>query len=209
MQSRARDGDKASWSRHFVARRCAPNAAQAGYGSCSDLDVMGSLPLVSVLTPVYCGEPYLVDCIESVLAQTYPNWEYVLVDNASTDRTAEIIRGYVEKDARIRVHTNSTLVPVIKNHNIALRQMSPSARYVKFVYADDLLFPECLERMVAVAEANPTVGLVAAYRLQGDWVDLDGLPYPSTVVAGHTICRRCLPGFPYVFGAPTAHLLRA
>ena len=58
-------------------------------------------PLVSVLTPVFNGEPYLVQAIESVLAQTYTNWEYVLVDNASTDRTAEIIQRYVDKDPRI------------------------------------------------------------------------------------------------------------
>jgi hypothetical protein len=63
--------------------------------------------------------------------------------------------------------------------------------------------------MVAVAEAHPRVGLVSAYRLQGDWVDLDGLPYPTPVVPGHTIARWCLLGFPYVFGAPTSHMLRA
>ena len=166
-------------------------------------------PLVGVLTPVFNGEPYLVEAIESVIAQTYTNWEYVLVNNASTDRTPEVIQRYVEKDPRIRVHTNPALVPVIENHNIALREISPSAKYVKFVYADDLLFPECLERMVGVAEENPTVGLVASYRLQGDWVDLDGLPYPSPVVPGHTICRWLLLGFPYVFGSPTSHMMRA
>jgi glycosyltransferase involved in cell wall biosynthesis len=166
-------------------------------------------PRVSVLTPVYNGEAYLAECIESVLAQTYTNWEYVLVDNASTDGTADIIKRYVRQDPRIRVHTNSELVPVIQNHNIALRQVTADAKYIKFIYADDLLFPECLARMVEVAEANPTVGVVASYRLQGDWVDLDGLPYPSPVVAGHTICRWSLLGFPYVFGAPTSHMLRA
>jgi glycosyltransferase involved in cell wall biosynthesis len=166
-------------------------------------------PFVSVLTPVFNGEPYLAQAIESVLAQTYTNWEYVLIDNASTDRTPDVIRRYAEKDPRIRVHTNPALVPVIENHNIALREMSSSAKYVKFIYADDSLFPECLERMVDVAQENPSVGLVASYRLQGDWVDLDGLPYPSPVVPGHTICRWILLGFPYVFGPPTSHMMRA
>jgi hypothetical protein len=50
---------------------------------------------------------------------------------------------------------------------------------------------------------------VASYRLQGDWVDLDGLPYPSPVIPGHTICRWILLGFPYVFGSPTSHMMRA
>src|SRR5690348_7040228 len=112
------------------------------------LELMAGQPLVSVLTPVYNGEAYLEECIASVLAQTYTNWEYVIVDNASTDGTSEIIRRHAEKDARIRVHRNPSLVPIIRNHNIAVRQASPDARYVKFIYADDVLLPECLERMV-------------------------------------------------------------
>jgi glycosyltransferase involved in cell wall biosynthesis len=107
-------------------------------------------PLVAVLTPVHNGDAYLVQCIESVLAQTYDAWEYVLVDNASTDRTGDILRTYAARDRRIRIHTNDRLVPVIENHNVATRQLSPAARWCKFLCADDLLFPECLERMVAL-----------------------------------------------------------
>ncbi|HXH84504.1 MAG TPA: glycosyltransferase family 2 protein [Candidatus Tectomicrobia bacterium] len=168
-----------------------------------------SAPLVSVVTPVYNGERYLAECIESVLAQTYPHWEYVIVDNASTDRTGEIARAYAARDRRIRVVTNERLVGVIENHNIAFRQVSPRARYCKVAQADDVLFPECLAAMVGIAEAHPRVGLVCAYRLQGDWVDLDGLPYPSPVVPGRVIARWSLLGFPYVFGSPTSHLIRA
>lgn len=166
-------------------------------------------PLVTVLTPVYNGEAYIAECIESVLAQTYERWEYVIVNNASTDRTGEIIAQYAARDPRIRIHTNPRLVPVIENHNIAVRQMGPDSVYCKFVYADDAMFPECLGRMVDLAEAHPSIGLVCAYRLQGDWVDLDGLPYPTPVVPGRTICRWQLLGFPYVFGAPTSHMMRS
>jgi len=54
-------------------------------------------PLVSIVTPVYNGEPYLAECIESVLAQTYPNWEYIIQNNCSTDRTLEIASEYGKK----------------------------------------------------------------------------------------------------------------
>jgi len=166
-------------------------------------------PLVSVVTPVYNGERHLVECIESVLAQTYERWEHTIVDNCSTDRTREIAERYAKKDARIRVHPNSTFVDLLPNHNIAFRQISPAAAYCKVVQADDWIFPECLERMVAVAEAHPTVGVVGAYRLDGAKVDCDGLPYPSTLVPGRELCRAVLLGEVGVFGSPTTTMIRA
>lgn len=167
------------------------------------------LPLVSVVTPVYNGEKYLVDCIESVLAQTYDNWEYIIVNNCSKDRTVEIARRYTEKDRRIRIHNNETFVDRLENHNIGLRQLSPESQYCKFVHADDWLFPDCLTRMVEVAEANPSVGVVGAYGLDGVRVRWDGLPYPSTVTNGGDICRRTLLGGFYIFGSPTSILFRS
>jgi len=119
---------------------------------------MTTTPLVSLLTPVYNGERYLADCIESVLRQTYRHFEYVIVDNASTDRTADIIAAYAAREPRIRVHRNTDLVPVVANHNIALRHASPEAAWCKFVSADDMLFPECVEKMVAVAREHRVRG---------------------------------------------------
>src|SRR2546425_13042121 len=105
-------------------------------------------PLVSVVTPVYNGERYLRECIESLLAQTYEHWDYTIVNNCSTDRTLDIAREYAERDPRIRIHNNETFVRVIANHNIAFRQISPESKYCKPLAADDMLLPECLERMV-------------------------------------------------------------
>ena len=170
---------------------------------------MTTAPFVSVLTPVYNGEQYLAECIESVLRQTYRNWEYVIVDNASTDRTPEIIDRYAAREPRIRVLRNERLVPVIANHNIALRHVSPDAAWCKFVSADDVLFAECLEKMVALAVEQPGVGLVAAYQVKGPYVIVTGLPYPSPVTPGRTIGRASLLGLLSVFGNSTAHMLRA
>jgi glycosyltransferase involved in cell wall biosynthesis len=167
-------------------------------------------PLVSVVTPVYNGSKYLAECIESILAQTYPNWEYVIVDNCSTDSSLEIAQSYAQKDPRIRVHRNQTFVGMVENHNIALRLISPESVYCKVVHADDWLFPQCLADMVTLAETHPSVSIVGAYAIQGVRVVWDGLPYPSTVVPGHEVCRRSLPGGGfYVFGSPTSVLIRA
>jgi glycosyltransferase involved in cell wall biosynthesis len=166
-------------------------------------------PLVSVLTPVFNGEKYLAECIESVLAQVYANWEYVLVNNCSTDRTLEIAHHYAQMDRRIRIRNNEIFVGMLENHNIAFRQISPASSYCKMVHADDWLFPECIMQMVKVAEAHPSVSIVGAYGLQGHRVTWDGLPYPSTVVSGREICRRTLLGGLYVFGSPTSLLIRS
>ncbi|MGE0406800.1 MAG: glycosyltransferase family 2 protein, partial [Candidatus Korobacteraceae bacterium] len=64
-----------------------------------------SAPLVSIITPVYNGEEFLVECIESVLAQTYQNWEYIIVNNHSKDRSLEIAEEYARRDPRVRVVT--------------------------------------------------------------------------------------------------------
>jgi glycosyltransferase involved in cell wall biosynthesis len=167
-------------------------------------------PLVSILTPVYNGEAYLRECIESVLRQTYRNWEYIIVNNRSEDATLAIAEEYALRDPRIRIHTNSEFVSSLANHNIAFRQMSPASQFCKIVHADDWLFPECLEKMVEVATANLSVGVVSAYALWGTEIKLDGLPYERKVVSGREICRTAiLKGGPYVTGSSTSTMIRS
>lgn len=166
-------------------------------------------PLVSVITPVYNTEKYITACIESVLAQTYQNWEYVIVDNCSTDGSYEIAQRYADQDPRIRVERNTRFLDLMPNWNHAMRQVSPDSTYCKIVHADDWLFPECISKMVEVAELNSTIGIVGAYRLDEDNVNLDGLPYPSTVVNGREICRLYFLQGLFLFGSPTSLLIRS
>jgi len=168
-----------------------------------------SQPLVSVVTPVYNGEKYLAQCIESVVAQTYENWEYVIVNNCSTDGSLEIIQRYAGQDPRIRICNNDEFLSQMQNWNRAMRQISPASKYCKVVHADDWLFPDCLSQMVALAEAHPSVGIVSAYRLDENRVNLDGLPYPSTVTPGREIGRAVLRGGLHLFGSPTSLLVRS
>ncbi len=156
------------------------------------------------------GAAFIEECIQSVVDQTHENWEYVVVDNASTDGTAELAGRFAQIDPRIRIECNTEFVGVIQNWNRALRRISPESRYCKIVHADDTLLPECIERMVDVAEHERSVGLVGAYRLFGEEVDLDGVvPWGASVVDGATLCRYQLLGGGYVFGSPTSLLVRS
>jgi glycosyltransferase involved in cell wall biosynthesis len=169
-----------------------------------------SEPFVSVGTPVYNCGPYIAECIESVLNQIYRNFEYVIVNNCSTDNTLEIAESYAKKDSRIRVSDNTEFLGVIGNHNNAFNQMSPDSKYCKVVSGDDWLFRDCLTQMVELAETHPSVGIVGCYSLEGKRVLFQGLDYSEKVVNGRAIGRNTMLGkLPYVLGAPTSLLYRA
>ena len=169
-------------------------------------------PLVSVVTPVYNGEKYLRECIESVLAQTYGRWDHTIVNNCSTDGTLAIATEYAQRDSRIRIHNNADFLRVIANHNMALRLASPESKYCKPLAADDVLLPECLEEMVRVAESHPTVGFVGSYSISSraeQGVFGSGVPYGQELLPGRELCRGYLLGRgPAVWGAPTYVLIR-
>jgi glycosyltransferase involved in cell wall biosynthesis len=171
----------------------------------------GSLALVSVVTPFYNTRPYLAQCLESVRAQSYDHWEHILVDNVSTDGSTEIAEEYAAAEKRARLVRNPAFLTQIENYNHALRQISPDSRYCKIVEADNRIFPHCLEEMVRLADANPSVGIVEACHLAGGQVRLDWLPPEITVLPGREACRFQLLHHPdrSIFGPPTSHLFRS
>jgi len=170
-------------------------------------------PLVSVVTPVYNGEDYLAECIESVLAQTYSNLEYIIVDNCSKDGTRALANKYARLDRRITVYTNEVFLDIIGNHNKAFSLISPESKYCKQVSADDWILPECLSRMVAVAETHPTVGVVGSNQVSGGgdhWhLRTFGLPYGTNAFSGREIGRKHLLGKLDVLGNPTSNMYRS
>ncbi|MBZ5572760.1 MAG: glycosyltransferase [Acidobacteriia bacterium] len=166
-------------------------------------------PLVSIVTPVYNGAKYLVECIESVLGQTYRNWEYIIVNNCSTDNTLEIARKYAEQDSRIRVVSNHHFVGVIENHNVAFRLISQESRYCKVVSADDYLLPECVEKLVEVAERNPRAAIAGSYAINDIGIHWIELPSHRSVFEGREVCRLFLLGGISSFGAPSTLLYRS
>lgn len=166
-------------------------------------------PLVSIVTPVYNGENFIEECIQSVCNQTYQNWEYILVNNCSTDKTPEIAKKYTAKDDRIRLINTTKLLPLISNHNYALQQISSAGKYCKMVHADDILFPSCVESMVASAESHPTAGIVGSYSLWGKKIVSDGIPLNTTFFTGTKLSRLNLLDEIYCFWSPSALMIRS
>jgi glycosyltransferase involved in cell wall biosynthesis len=168
-------------------------------------------PKVTVLTPVYNGEAYIAECVESVMHQSYANWEYIIVNNCSVDKTLEVVTRYANQDRRIRIIDNASFVDVIENHNIAFSFLPPDSKYCKVVSADDWLYRECLERMVDVAERNPSVGMVSCYTIANTSPPLlrqGAMPLRQEVFSGREVCRWHLLGTD-VLGAPTSVFYRA
>jgi glycosyltransferase involved in cell wall biosynthesis len=115
-----------------------------------------SLPLVSVLTTSYNREKYIAEAIESILASTYTNFELIIVDDGSKDRTVEIAKSYAAKDARIKVYINEENLGDYPNRNKAASYAK--GKYLKYVDADDLIYPSGLELLVKMMEQFPESG---------------------------------------------------
>jgi glycosyltransferase involved in cell wall biosynthesis len=166
-------------------------------------------PSVSVVTPFFNTAPYLGECIESVLAQSHGDFEYILVDNQSDDGSSEIAAAYCRKDSRLVLIRTGRFLTQVQNYNFALTRMSPQSRYCKMVQADDWIYPRCLSEMVALAERHPAVAIVGSYRLRGAAMDGTGLPPETQVLSGREACRRHLLDNLFLFGSPTSLLFRA
>lgn len=117
----------------------------------------GSVPLVSIGLPVYNGERYLEAAIDSLLAQTFTDFELIISDNASTDRTEAIGRAYAARDPRVRYFRNEHNIGAGPNYNRVFALAA--GRYFKWAAHDDVCAPDFLARCVAALEADPAVVL--------------------------------------------------
>jgi glycosyltransferase involved in cell wall biosynthesis len=170
-------------------------------------DVTGVAPKVAIVTPVYNGAAFLADAIESVLAQTYANWTYLVSDNGSTDDTFAIAERYAARDRRIRA-VRLPHLPIVDNWNRMFSLVEDDAVYVKELHADDLLMPNCLAELLASMERYPTAGMVSSYCLYDAAVSNIGVPVGSELLPGHEVIRRTLLGEFYVFGGPSQIMFR-
>lgn len=110
---------------------------------------------VSVLMPVYNGEKYLKEAIDSILSQTYSNFEFLIIDDGSTDKSKEIIKSY--KDKRIRLIENETNLGLPKTLNKGLKLAK--GKYIVRMDCDDISLPERIEIQVKYMDGNLDVGI--------------------------------------------------
>lgn len=113
------------------------------------------MPTVTIGLPVYNGERFLAEAIESALGQTWGDLELIVSDNASTDATEDIARGYAARDRRLRYERSATNRGAAWNFNHTVELAR--GRYFKWAAHDDRFAPEFVERCLAVLEADPTV----------------------------------------------------
>ena len=167
-------------------------------------------PKVTVCIPVYNEETFLPWAIESVLAQTFADFEVIILDNASTDGTPDVVRKF--HDSRIRVIRHATNIGAVSNFNAGLREAR--GEWVKIVCADDLLYPQCLEKQFGTIATSP-IGPPVMICCARDIVDEQGRrwlrrSYPGRGgwISGSSAIRRTIRSGTNIFGEPVAVLIR-
>lgn len=114
---------------------------------------------VTVFMPVYNGEKYLKEAIESILNQTYRDFEFLIIDDGSTDSSADIVRSY--SDSRIRFVQNETNIKIAATRNKGIELAK--GEYIIPMDCDDISLPERIEKLVNFMEKNPEVGVCGAF----------------------------------------------
>ncbi len=168
-------------------------------------------PKISVCIPSYNCAPFIADAIDSVLAQSYPHFELLIIDDCSTDSSAEIISGYAESDPRIVFLRNESNLGMVANWNRCIELAR--GEYIHYLFADDTFAsPECLAKMLSVIESEPTISLVVSAR---NIIDEDSRVMrvtshfrDSKVSPGTKVIRRCLYEARNLIGEPSVVMFR-
>lgn len=118
-------------------------------------------PKVSVLMPAYNSEKYIVEAIESILNQTFTDFEFIIIDDCSTDKTWEIIQKYSKNDKRILAIKNEKNLGISGNRN-KLKKLA-KGDYIMWQDSDDISMPNRMEKQVEVLSNDSEIGIVGGY----------------------------------------------
>ena len=124
--------------------------------------------LVSIVTPAYNAHRFIGECIESVIAQSYQNWELIIIDDGSTDETVDIIQQYVNRDYRIILFSNEINIGASKSRNIAIKEAKGD--YIAFLDSDDIWLPKKLEIQMELMDRESIAMCYSNYEI----IDEDG-----------------------------------
>jgi len=167
------------------------------------------IPLVSVCIPTYNHAHFLPAAIQSALDQTERNLEILIVDNCSTDNTAEVVQQFCSLDGRVRYVRNEVNLGLVGNLNHCLELAN--GMYIKYLLADDLLVPDCIEQMLKGFAVAPDVVLVASRRtLVNEALQprrVAGLQTEHGMLDGRSMISHTLFNGNYI-GEPTAVMFR-
>ncbi len=161
--------------------------------------------------PTYNQARYLPEAIESVLAQSFGDFEFIIIDDHSVDGSAEIIRKYAASDQRIRCQINAQNAGMVNNWNNCLR--AARSEYIKYLFGDDTFHsPTALAEFIAVMDSNPDMTLAASARLEIDESSrfLKKLSFysPAVLYSGTDIIRDCILEQKNRIGEPSAVIFR-
>src|SRR5512147_2219110 len=168
-------------------------------------------PKVSICMPTYNFARYLPEAIDSVLKQSYEDYEFIIIDDCSRDGSAEVIMNYARQDKRVIAGINAFNVGMVNNWNLCLQKAR--GEYVKFLFGDDVLSsPDALKKMVSILDARKEIALVASARNVIDeysnvvkiWAEYRG----KIGYRGSKIIRDCLIEQKNKIGEPSVVLFR-
>jgi len=155
---------------------------------------MNGNPKVSICIPTYNYAKYIAECIESVISQTYKDFELIIVDNCSVDNTEEIVKSYISSSNKVKYFCNTENIGMTANWNRCLELAS--GEYVKILCADDLLMPQCLQETMEVLNNNKNIVLLATARLLVDenLTPSGSLRYSNSLEleVGCNVIKKCL-----------------
>ena len=118
-------------------------------------------PMISVVMPVYNAEKYVAEAVESILQQTYTDFEFIIIDDCSTDNSYGILQTYAAKDIRIRLFKNDVNNKLPKTLNFGIAQSN--GKYIARMDADDISLPERFAKQVEFMESHPEIGVCGTW----------------------------------------------
>ncbi len=167
---------------------------------------MSEQPKVSVLIPTYNYAHYLDEAIQSVLNQTFSNFELIIVDDQSSDNTASVVEKYLA-DSRVKFIVNTENLGLVGNFNKSLEYAT--GEYIKYLMADDKLDHKLLEKYVEILDTYPNVSLVTAGSSTFGGKEVNRQPVLTGLQKGMTVIAACLKnGKGNWIGEPTVVMFR-